>query len=272
MNNLKIFHKDHETKISKELIEGEDWGINRFPDKQNQFWIKEVYSTFVTIKIRIDSPIMADIALQIAKTVNFEYFDILYMYGARCDKLTAKDRAVCPTGLMYANLIASWGMSRSVRILDCHFDLKLLELPIVLNVEHSWAKQVEENKIEALLFPDASAAKRYQWVTEYEIPKYFCTKERDQVTGEIIKHEIPEIKENKILIVDDLCDGGRSFLDLSAKYPNKKMSLAVTHGVFSNQALTKLCESFEKIYTTNSYADWSDCGGKLEVIDAFELF
>ena len=269
MKDLKIFHRNVEKKIVKELVAGEDWGINCFPDKQNQFWIKEEYSTFVTIKIRINTPVMADLALQIARTVHFEYFDILYMYGARCDKLTAKDRAVCPTGPMYADLIAAWGLSDSVRILDCHFNLDLLEHK-VLNIEHSWAKQVKDNKIEALLFPDASAAKRYKWVDGCEIPKYFCTKERDQVTGEIIKHEIPEIKENKILIVDDLCDGGRSFLDLSSKYPKKDMSLAVTHGIFS-AGIEVLTEKLSKIFGTNSYADWVS-GEKFEVVDAFELF
>lgn len=269
MKNLRIFYRNPSTKIVKELVEGEDWGVNRFPDKQNQFWIKEEYDSFLTPKIRITSPEMMDLAIQIVTTTHVENFDILYMYGARCDKYSAKDRTVNATGLMYADILAERMMNGCLRILDCHFDTKLLQHKVT-NVEYSWMKQVQDNKIEALLFPDASASKRYKWVDQCELPKYYCTKERDQVTGEIIKHEIPEIKENNILIVDDLCDGGRSFLDLSDKYPKKVMNLAVTHGIFS-AGIEKLTDKLNKVFVTSSYFDW-ETNGKLEVVDAFTVF
>lgn len=62
-----------------------------------------------------------------------------------------------------------------------------------------------------------------------------------------------------ILIFDDMCDGGMTFIKegqwLKDKYPNKKLHLFVAHGIFSN-GFDELFKYYDKIITTNSYQDF----------------
>lgn len=66
----------------------------------------------------------------------------------------------------------------------------------------------------------------------------YATKVRNPDNGEILRTEIPEMDYSgkDILIVDDICDGGRTFIELAKvlKERNpKSISLYVTHGIFS---------------------------------------
>lgn len=62
------------------------------------------------------------------------------------------------------------------------------------------------------------------------------------------------------LIVDDLADGGRTFIGLAEKIKENganKVFLYVTHGVFSN-GLEVLKPHFEKVFCTDSYQEITD--------------
>lgn len=63
-------------------------------------------------------------------------------------------------------------------------------------------------------------------------------------------------KQDKILIVDDLCDGGATFIAearyLKQKFPNIEINLFVYHGLFT-KGVDHLLDYFTKIYSTNSY-------------------
>jgi ribose-phosphate pyrophosphokinase len=61
------------------------------------------------------------------------------------------------------------------------------------------------------------------------------------------------------LIVDDICDGGGTFIGLAAELKNKnagKLYLAVSHGIFSKGFDSLKC--FDKIFTTNSFKDFDN--------------
>ena len=117
-----------------------------------------------------------------------------------------------------------------------------------------------------ILFPDEGAATRYT-SDDYEFlndkTKYvisYCTKDRDQVTGKLNGFNVPEIdKSLPTLVVDDLCDGGGTFLGIASKLQMDRnlLSLYVTHGLFS-KGLGQLGEAFSKIYTTNSFFNIED--------------
>jgi ribose-phosphate pyrophosphokinase len=59
----------------------------------------------------------------------------------------------------------------------------------------------------------------------------------------------------KYVIIDDICDGGRTFVELAKAMkesrPTAKIYLIVTHGIFS-AGFDTLNQYFEGIYTTNS--------------------
>jgi len=98
-----------------------------------------------------------------------------------------------------------------------------------------------EECIDFVLFPDEGAYRRYGAAFNPEAI-ISATKERDPATGRIVGMKIPDIKEHptldtRILIVDDICDGGATFIAL-AKLIREKCSKAwiilyVSHGIFS---------------------------------------
>lgn len=96
-----------------------------------------------------------------------------------------------------------------------------------------------------LVSPDAGAVKK-----SYEIAKVFpqfkgiifAEKVREVSSGNILKtivHNVPEdINEAKLLICDDICDGGRTFIELANYFTDNgytpvEVNLYVTHGIFS---------------------------------------
>lgn len=82
-------------------------------------------------------------------------------------------------------------------------------------------------------------------------------KVRDVTTGEIKGIELIEntsIDNLPNIVVDDICEGGRTFIELAKVYnrndslKSTPLSLYVTHGIFSNNAISKLTEYYDKIY------------------------
>jgi len=67
----------------------------------------------------------------------------------------------------------------------------------------------------------------------------YASKVRDPNTGAILRTEVPEeisYEGRPLLIVDDICDGGRTFIELAKvlrKYNPSRIDLYVTHGIFS---------------------------------------
>ena len=67
----------------------------------------------------------------------------------------------------------------------------------------------------------------------------YATKVRNPDNGEILRTEVPEdvsYRGKNLLIVDDICDGGRTFIELAKvlrDYEPSRIDLYVTHGIFS---------------------------------------
>lgn len=104
-----------------------------------------------------------------------------------------------------------------------------------------------------ILLPD-EGAKRYE-LEKYFKDVFYCQKKRNPKTGEILGIELPSgvfQPSDNILIVDDICDGGRTFTEIAKKMSNVTLYLYVTHGVFSKGFL-ELLTYFKGIYTTDSF-------------------
>lgn len=103
-----------------------------------------------------------------------------------------------------------------------------------------------------ILLPDAGAA-RYRMLTELQ-----CEKHRDKASGKFLGFTVPPKEKfgsfDSVLIIDDICDGGGTFIgiaDLLKDY-NLKLYLYVTHGIFS-KGVDELKKHFHRIYTTDSF-------------------
>ena len=82
-------------------------------------------------------------------------------------------------------------------------------------------------------------------------------KSRNSETGKIEKTIIIDEKdfyEGHLLVVDDICDGGRTFIELGKLLEPKcySLSLYVTHGIFS-QGIEELLKYYTVIFTANKF-------------------
>ncbi|MEQ2351952.1 phosphoribosyltransferase family protein [Pseudoalteromonas piscicida] len=94
-----------------------------------------------------------------------------------------------------------------------------------------------------------------------EVEVIQAQKVRNLKTGEIVQTQVlGEVKGKDLLIVDDICDGGRTFTELAkvlkAQGANS-IALYVTHGIFS-QGLGVFSGLIDTVYTTNSCRDKGD--------------
>lgn len=196
-----------------------------------------------------------------------------YFPGARQDRVMVQGEAL--TVKVYADLINSLEMN-SVFIMDPHSDVT----PALINNcrtenNHYFIKQVLKScatktngsDTPYIISPDAGSnkkigalAKELSKTNKIEVIK--CDKTRDVRTGEITDFVVyaGDLKGKNCLIVDDICDGGGTFIGLANELMKKnagKLYLAVSHGIFS-QGFKNLQDYFECIYTTDSFNDYGD--------------
>ena len=93
----------------------------------------------------------------------------------------------------------------------------------------------EDCGAEVILFPDKGAATRYSYV---EGNKAYAEKIRDQLSGMIAGVKISDtnlVYGKKVLIVDDIIDGGRTFIELAdcIKSKVKEINLYASHCICS---------------------------------------
>lgn len=121
-------------------------------------------------------------------------------------------------------------------------------------------KTIEQSGSTFLCYPDRGAKDRYDLDfgknPKGDFPKW-CSlaKVRNQLTGEITGLTVDggySFKDETVLIVDDLCDGGRTFIE-SAKLLLAKgardVKLYVSHGIFSKGTQVIHDSGISEIYT-----------------------
>lgn len=109
------------------------------------------------------------------------------------------------------------------------------------------------------LLPDKGAARYIEGIIKGD-PIFFAEKIRDAKTGKLTGFEVPSLAKisnvRSLLIVDDICDGGGTFVGIAKRLREigweGKLCLYVTHGIFS-KGFDELSKLFDTIYTTNSF-------------------
>jgi ribose-phosphate pyrophosphokinase len=206
-----------------------------------------------------------------------------YFLGARSDRRFDEDtvhylkEVICP-------IINSLKFD-AVVVLDPHSDVLEACLDNMVTVDNhlivKYALTAIDNKNDArericLVSPDAGAYKKiFDVAKKFDIDKVItATKVRDLKTGKILHTEVPLSdsyhSDIKFIIVDDICDGGRTFTEIAKsirdQLPNAKIYLIVTHGIFSGGE-KPLKEYFEHVYTTNSVKE-----GESDFVTRYNVF
>jgi ribose-phosphate pyrophosphokinase len=131
----------------------------------------------------------------------------------------------------------------------------------------TWKQENVDNIL--LVSPDAGALKKIYGVAQhigYKSDVIVATKYRNPITGQIEKTNVPlnitDYCDKDIFIIDDICDGGRTFIEVAKAIKSDKkyigeIYLIVTHGIFS-YGFEGLADYISGIYTTNSVKDIQD--------------
>lgn len=112
-------------------------------------------------------------------------------------------------------------------------------------------------KYDFFIAPDAGALKKiYKIAQRHKKPVICASKVRDVATGEILGMQVQQedylkLLNNTALVIDDICDGGKTFLELRKTLPTiADVDLYVTHGIFS-KGKEELSRNFNEIFCYN---------------------
>ncbi|MFJ6415383.1 ribose-phosphate pyrophosphokinase [Paeniglutamicibacter sp. NPDC091659] len=178
---------------------------------------------------------------------------IPYLPGARQDRGT-------PFGAqVYANLINSMQADRVV-CFDPHSPVMpaLVDNLTVVHSDEVIAASLPSQGRDyvGVIAPDAGAVERARRAADaLGLPLYRATKVRDFATGKLSAFRCEELPESgRMLVVDDICDGGGTFMGLAQAtgLPKDRLDLWVSHGVFSGRA-AQIASAYGRIFTTDSH-------------------
>lgn len=204
----------------------------------------------------------------LAKKAKWKSLEMPYIPHARQDRVKSDEDVF--TLKYFAEVINSLNFDR-VWVLDPHssvsealIDRVEIECPenyifkVIETIEPTLATSEDWSENLIMFYPDSGAMKRYAGMIPF--PYCYGIKDRDWETGEIrgldVVGEVDKIKDATILIVDDICSKGGTFLHSARKLKKlgaKRVFLYVTHcentileGELINSGL------LDGIYTTNS--------------------
>ena len=187
-----------------------------------------------------------------------------YFPGARQDRVMVEGESLSVK--VYADIINGYFLN-SITIFDAHSDVTpaLLDHCNAISnfdfIAHI-IKSLPENIL--LISPDAGASKKIQKLARFlELTDLLeCGKTRDVKTGQLSGFHVPhkDLQNRPCLIVDDICDGGGTFIGLGEALKRKNagpLYLAISHGIFS-RGIEELVEMYDKIFTTDSFKTIED--------------
>ena len=202
------------------------------------------------------------IAIDALKQLNVEYITVVIPYfpGARQDRVIAKGEAL--TVKVYTDILNTYHL-KEVVVYDVHSDVApaLLNNSRIINnfsfIERVISELPKDNLV--LISPDGGALKKIYKLAAHlkDFPVIECSKIRDLETGKLSHFNVytNDLKNKNCLIIDDICDGGGTFIGLAKALKNKNANslyLAISHGIFS-KGFNHLNQYFKHIYTTNSF-------------------
>jgi ribose-phosphate pyrophosphokinase len=247
--------------------------VINFSDSQKLITILDTQRAYLEDEVRIISRMSWDDLQLIIQTVNVLkelrvqniILEIPYLLGARSDRKFSKG-SVNYIKTVIAPIINSLGVS-SVIVQDPH---SLAVENCINNVSFTsylarmaTNASVNSGRRFVLVSPDEGAIKRTDEVASIVKPFKVvrCMKNRDISTGKIKNVSVlaDDLEGLPCIVVDDICDGGATFLGLAEALKAKNagdLYLCVSHGIFS-KGVDTLLQSYVEIHTTNSVRDFT---------------
>lgn len=267
-HNFKPISGEKEIQFQSFIFSGGEPHIKINPD----FDVSET----VTITHRINS--FNDFGLLLFAVDTLKRMDVKlinvfipYFPAARQDRVMIAGEPLSVK--VYADILNSLKLNK-ITVFDAHSEVTsalLDNCEVIPN--HDFIAQVLQkigNDVK-LISPDGGALKKIYKVSEYlgGIDVVECSKSRDVKTGKLSGFKVydDDLQGKNCLIVDDICDGGGTFIGLAEELKKKnagKLYLAVSHGIF-NKGFESM-KAFEKIFTTDSFREFDE-----EIVEVVKL-
>ena len=193
---------------------------------------------------------------------------IPYFPAARQDRVMVPGEPLSVK--VYADLLNNAAVNW-VTVYDAHSEVTAAVLErCTIIPNHTFIQKVlaDLNDSTLLVSPDGGALKKIYKVATFLGGKEVIegSKQRDVKTGQLKAFKVyaDDLGGRDCLIVDDICDGGGTFMGLAEELKAKgagKLYLAVSHGIF-NKGFEDLKGTFDTIYTTDSFRDINEQGVK----------
>jgi ribose-phosphate pyrophosphokinase len=194
------------------------------------------------------------------------YVTIPYLPYARQDKISANGESLSLK--VFADLINSQNYTKVITY-DAHSDvasalINNLQVITQKTIVHyvATSRHVAHlllNKV--LIIPDHGASKKSYQLGEVLSPSEFVQvdKARDEF-GNIVKTKVfsDDLTGKDCLIVDDITDGGRSFIEITKELKQlgaKTVTLFTTHGIYSKGVECIYESGIDNIITTDTFRD-----------------
>ncbi len=232
-----------------------------FPDKTSQVWKLDMskLKDGITITWEFESEAEFMHLAQLkhlldASAITPSKLDIKFLPYARQDKDV--DNVSTFALIPFARLLNALEFD-AISILDPHSSraTELIKNSYDYYPKDEWAKAWTLTQSNIICYPDNGAFSKY--LPHINHPQTLAKKKRNQLTGEITGMFLPSpqaIKNKKVLIIDDICDAGRTFTELSKLLYEAgavEVNMFVTYGLFSKGLQVLLDAGIKNIYTAD---------------------
>lgn len=263
-----------------DFINGKGYKVVKFPDGELHLELDSLNRKEpVAVKCRITNSDELFLMMQLhdvlkRQCIEVDIIEIYYLMGMRCDRLFDMNRPF--TLSLVSDVINAFG-ARCVCLYEPHSDraLRLIKNSSRCCMTEFLVGKLRDRDKYFLVAPDKGASERYLGF-DFSV---ICQKHRDEATGNLTgfsARPLTNVSDRSLLVVDDLCDGGGTFVGLAPKLRElapKSLSLLVTHAV-QRAGIDRVAAYYDKVFITDTYKDWSseDLADNVEVfrIDDFE--
>jgi ribose-phosphate pyrophosphokinase len=204
------------------------------------------------------------LAVDALRNLGINYIEVFipYIPYARQDRVMMPGEPLSIK--VFANIINSLQLNKVI-VFDAHSDVSVALINNCSNTTNFdmvkyFITQLQLDNF-TLVSPDIGAYKKVDKLAakiEYKGQIATGIKIRDLATGQIIKSDVnaDDLKGSSCIVVDDICDGGRTFIELAAALKLKNagdLYFMASHGIFSHNAIERLKEAgYKNVCSTNS--------------------
>lgn len=270
---IKVFSDNREIPVNRvEFSDGTlNFKVNDLPSNPRYVSVYVDPSTKGYRVLEEVSLIVDAILLSQEDTVDFTgtefILELPYLYNARADRRFERGNPV-PLDTFLLFIRDHLGVFDKINICDIHNKEAVDKIKGLNIVEKSQLQCFKEslpynfkNDYDVVCSPDKGAVEKAKTISEHlNVPCVFADKKRDLSTGKLTEMILPDydFTGKKVLIPDDILDGGNTFISLSEMLVDSGASavdLYITH-MIAAKGLKQFKNSVDKIYVYQTVGDY----------------